>query len=171
MNAEDVQGMVECSIAMLEPLPPIDVDRFTKEVESLYWELMYASKDELRRVVGEGVGRACGSASRGWRGATTSRSTWTRLRLFRATFLYDTVMFRLWKELDLDEEYQRYFRRSSGAARRSGCRRTVAPPPAQAVRGTTGTTSGSKSSMRMGNQMLGRIQQFLDTPNVTTSRA
>ncbi|MCK6549921.1 AarF/UbiB family protein [Myxococcota bacterium] len=161
MNAEDVQGMVECSIAMLEPLPPIDVDRFTKEVEALYWELMYASKDEHS----EWWEKASGVLWIRFAGIARSYNipiNLDTLRLFRATFLYDTVMFRLWKDLDLDEEYQRYFRK---AGRRSK-KRVQKQWRRRLFRGPTNKDyQRIEEFQRMGNQMLGRIQQFLDTPN------
>jgi ubiquinone biosynthesis protein len=160
MNIEDVQGMVECSISMLEPLPPIDVDRFTKEVESLYWEMMYASKDDYAEWWEKASGvlwiRFAGLARR-----YNIPINLDTLRLFRATFLYDTVMFRLWKELDLDKEYQRYFKKFG----RRSKKRVQKDVRRRLIKGLDNRDyQRIEETMRMGNQMLGRIQHFLDTP-------
>ncbi len=160
MNVEDVQGMVECSISMLEPLPPIDLDRFTKEVEGLYWELMYASKDGHAEWWEKASGvlwiRFAGLARR-----YNIPMNLDTMRLFRATFLYDTVMFRLWKDLDLDAEYQRYFEK---LGRRAKKRVTKAVRKRMRKGLTNKDYMQVEDMVRMGNQIIARLQHILDTP-------
>jgi ubiquinone biosynthesis protein len=160
MNAEDVRGMVECSISMLEPLPPIDIDRFQKEIEALYWEQLYASKDRHSEWWEKASGvlwiRFAAIAQR-----FNIPIALDTLRLFRATFLYDTVMFRLWKDLDLDTEYQRYFKKLGRRSRRrieKAVRRRLWHGP------TNKDYRRIEDMERVGNQILGRLQHFLDTP-------
>ncbi len=160
MNNEDVQGMVECSISMLEPLPPIDLDRFTKEVEGLYWELMYASKDGHAEWWEKASGvlwiRFAGLARR-----YNIPMNLDTMRLFRATFLYDTVMFRLWKDLDLDVEYQRYFEKLGRRAKK----RVSKAWNKRVQKGLTNKDYMQVEEMlRMGNQIIARLQHILDTP-------
>ena len=160
MNNEDVTGMVECSISMLEPLPPIDLDRFTKEVEGLYWEMMYASKDSHAEWWEKASGvlwiRFAGLARR-----YNIPMNLDTMRLFRATFLYDTVMFRLWKDLDLDEEYQRYFNK---LGRRAKKRVTKATRKRMRKGLTNKDYMQIEDMIRMGNQIIARLQHILDTP-------
>jgi len=160
MHEEDVQGMVECSISMLEPLPPIDLDRFTKEVENLYWEHMYAAQDPHS----EWWERASGvlwirfAALAGRFQIPMNLDT---LRLFRATFLYDTVMFRLWKDLDIDKEYQRYHRKMGKRSKK----RMLIEIKKRFVKGPTNEDyQKAEELMRMGNQILARVQHVLDVP-------
>ena len=145
---------------MLEPLPPIDLDRFTKEVENLYWEMMYAAKDPHS----EWWERASGilwirfAALAGRFQIPMNLDT---LRLFRATFLYDTVMFRLWKDLDIDKEYQRYHRKMGMRSKK----RMLKQMKKRIVHGPTNEDYQKvEELMRMGNQILARIQHVLDVP-------
>ena len=39
----DVGDMVQAVLALLEPLPPIDIDAFTRRVEALFWKDFYAN--------------------------------------------------------------------------------------------------------------------------------
>ena len=160
MHREDVHGMVECSISMLEPLPPIDIERFTKEVEALYWEQMYASKDPHSEWWEKASGvlwiRFAGIARR-----YNIPMNLDTLRLFRATFLYDTVVFRLWKDLDLDEEFQRYFRKH-GRRTKKRLRKELRKRLNDGLTNTDYTRV--EDMMRMGNQIYARMQHYLDTP-------
>jgi ubiquinone biosynthesis protein len=161
LNEEDVQGMVECSISLLEPLPPIDLDKFIKEVEALYWDWLYALTDPDA----EWWEKASGMMWMNFVGIARNYNipmNLDTLRLFRATFLYDTIMYRLWREMDLDKEYQHYHKL---AAKRS--KRRVR----KAIRRRVEDGFQVKDYMRMeemlrmGRQALGRIQHVLDTPS------
>src|SRR5262249_42197289 len=46
LGNDDVYGMTEIALAMLEPLPPVDLDSFKKECEALYWDWLYAMKSD-----------------------------------------------------------------------------------------------------------------------------
>jgi ubiquinone biosynthesis protein len=103
----DITRMVNCSISFTGPLPPIDVERFGKEVEQIYEDWIYAQKSrdaewwerstaqawlryiEVARKLGVPVGLEL-------------------IQFFRATFLYDSIVTRLDKEIDLARAYKEY---------------------------------------------------------------
>ena len=104
---EDVAAMTDIAVAMLEPLPPIDLDAFKKEVELLYWDWLYAMKSDTS----EWWEKASGvmwmkfiAVSRRYR-VPINLDT---LKGLRVTFLFDTIVFRLDRDLDLSEEYGHY---------------------------------------------------------------
>ena len=160
MAKEDVQGMVECSIAMIEPPPPIDLDRYRREVESLYWESLYATKDATSQWWEKARGVL-------WlKFADLGRKhhvpiNLDTLRLFRATFLYDAVMFRLHRKLKIDAEYQRYQRKSARRAKRRvmrSIRKRIQNGPSDA------DYLGAEELVRQSSQFLARVQRGLDNP-------
>lgn len=163
---EDVQAMTDATINTLEPLPPIDIDQFAKEVEQLYWDWLYAAKSKH---------------SEWWEKA--SGVMWIKLmaitrkydipmnldslRLFRATFLYNAVIFRLHPGLSLDKEYQRYYKTAGKRARkrvRKGIQRRL----------SGGLTNNDYTSLEalwsMVNQLVSRVQSTLDAPTHVFSK-
>jgi hypothetical protein len=88
------------------------------------------------------------------------------LRMFRASFLYDTVMYRLYTGLDMDEEYQRYSDDVGARARkrlRKAWKKRLEHGP------TKGDYLRFEETMRMFRQIGQRIQHTLDTPSRTFS--
>jgi predicted unusual protein kinase regulating ubiquinone biosynthesis (AarF/ABC1/UbiB family) len=161
LNEEDVQGMVESSISILEPLPPIDLDRFIKEVEGLYWDWLYALSDKDS----EWWEKASGMMWMTFVGIARNYNipmNLDTLRLFRATFLYDTIMYRLWREMDLDTEYQRYHRQAAKRAKRR-VRKSIRRRVEEGLQ--VKDYLRLEETVRMGRQALGRIQHVLDTPS------
>ncbi len=119
---EDSSGMVQCVLALLEPLPPIDVDALARDVEDVFGESIRALKS---------------SSSEWWE--RTSAGVWIGflkmarkyhlqvhldiLRMIRSTLLYDTLAVRLHKDLDIYQEYRRYRKQLAKAAQRRFRRR------------------------------------------------
>lgn len=160
LNKEDVNGMVEASISTLEPLPPIDLDRFTKEVENLYWDWLYAMKDKNS----EWYEKASGMMWMTFVGLARKYNipmNLDTLRLFRATFLYDTIMYRLWPEMDMDTEYQHYHKRAAQRAERR-VKRSLKRRVKHGLKATD--YMELEDFWRMGKQVLSRVQHTLDTP-------
>jgi ubiquinone biosynthesis protein len=158
--AEDVGGMVEATISMLEPLPPIDLDRFTKEIEALYWDWLYASKSNQsawwERATGE-IWRRILETARRYR-IPVSLDV---LRMFRATFVYDSVAMRLWNDLKLNREYRTYSKERGRRARRRvqrKLRRWMERGPSHA------DYLAIQDVGRLTNQVLNRVQHALDSP-------
>jgi len=120
---EDVGSMVQAAMALLEPLPPIDIDEFQRRLETLFWKDLYAIKDKH---------------SMWWE--RTSANIWisflklaheysvpmnlNTLRMVRATMLADTVAARLDHHIDPYDEFRKYERRAGVRARRR-LRRTL----------------------------------------------
>jgi ubiquinone biosynthesis protein len=107
MVADDLNGMVQMTISMLEPLPHFDVSRFSDQLLNIYREGLIAHK--------------CGTAP--WYDKC-SGSMWMRVivlsqhyglpmtldtvRIFRANFLYDSIVFRLHPGVDPQKEFRRW---------------------------------------------------------------
>ncbi|HEX3554759.1 MAG TPA: AarF/UbiB family protein [Thermoanaerobaculia bacterium] len=107
-SQEDVGGMVQCVIQLMEPLPPIDLDELRRRLENEWWKGFYGIK----------------SRHAGWQERTSFR-LWTALfrevrrfqipmplnvlRMIRATLLYDSVAARIYPRIDVFKEYGKYF--------------------------------------------------------------
>ena len=164
---EDPLNMARASLTLLEPLPPIDLIDFTKELESHNWQMLYAF-----------AGRQPHSA----RHDRTSATQWLGLiqvarkygvtidfhilRLLRATLTYDTLATRLNPDLNIIKEYRRF---SKDIARRIG-RQTRRRLFKQAVEGVDG-----KVYLRMerwlnaGEGLFFRLRRMLSIPSVNFS--
>jgi predicted unusual protein kinase regulating ubiquinone biosynthesis (AarF/ABC1/UbiB family) len=107
MVRDDLNGMVQMTISMLEPLPHFDVSRFSDQLMNVYREGLIAHK--------------CGTAP--WYDKC-SGSMWMKViilsqhynlpmtldtvRIFRANFLYDSIVYRLHPGLDAQKEFRRW---------------------------------------------------------------
>lgn len=157
---EDVYGMVEVAISMMEPLPPIDLDSFTKEAEALYWDWLIAMKSADSQWWEKASGvmwiKFMGLCRR--YGVPASLDT---LRAMRVTLLFDTIVFRLWKDLDLSAEAKKFYLRKgdrAGKRFKKAVRKMFTDGP-------TGTEYLVAEDMAgMQNQIAGRLQHILDTP-------
>jgi predicted unusual protein kinase regulating ubiquinone biosynthesis (AarF/ABC1/UbiB family) len=112
----DITRMVNCSVSFAGPLPPIDVERLFKEVEQIYEDWIYAQKSrdaewwerstaqawlryiEVARKLGVPVGLGV-------------------IQFFRATFLYDSIVTRLDRDIDLVRAYKEYADEAAKEAR------------------------------------------------------
>ena len=104
---EDVGGMVQCVINLMEPLPPIDIDDLRRRLENEWWKGFYGIKSKHSE----------------WKERTSFR-LWTALfsevrrfhiplplnvlRMIRATLLYDSVAARIYPRIDVFKEYRKY---------------------------------------------------------------
>lgn len=113
----DPEGMARASIAMMEPLPPIDVDAFAKELEALYRTSIYAMADKKAD----------------WWERTTAVQWFAFLKasmkfqvplpsnilhMVRATLLYDTQACRLDDKTVFYKEFRRYEKFAGKIARK-----------------------------------------------------
>jgi len=112
----DPLEMAQASMVLLEPLPPIDTIKFTKDLESNYWQFLYAI--ESKHI--EWWER---TSARLWLGfvkvAREHNVTMNIhvLRLIRACLLNDTVAARLSPKIDHVKEYQKFSRYRAKRAR------------------------------------------------------
>ncbi|WIG95679.1 AarF/UbiB family protein [Myxococcus sp. SDU36] len=104
---EDVGRMVSAVLALLEPLPSVDVEEFSRKLEGIFWQDLYANKSRT---------------SRWWE--RTSANLWigffklaqeyrvpmnlNTLRMIRSTMLSDSLAARLDPRIDHYREYRRY---------------------------------------------------------------
>jgi ubiquinone biosynthesis protein len=160
ITREDVSGMVDATISMLEPLPPIDLERFTRDIEALYWDWLYATKSRhaawWERATGELWVKVLDVARR-----YKVPVNLDILRMFRATFLYDSVAMRLWDGLNLNREYRAYSRERGRRARRRirrSLRRRMERGPTRA------DYLALQDFGRLLTQIMNRGQHFLDSP-------
>lgn len=119
---EDSSGMVQCILALLEPLPPIDVDALARDVEGVFAESLQALKSpssEWWERTSAGVWIGFMKVARKYH----LRVHLDILRMIRSTLLYDTLAVRLHKDLDIYREYRRYRKQMAKGARRRFRRR------------------------------------------------
>jgi len=104
---EDIGRMVQSALAILEPLPPIDIDEFSKRLEMVFWQDLYAFRSKN---------------SEWWE--RTSARIWisfldlareysipmnlNMLRMIRSTLLYETLAARLYKDVNAYREHRKY---------------------------------------------------------------
>lgn len=108
-SLKDVSGMTKAAIAMLEPLPPIDLNQFERDVERIYFRVSATMWSKQARW---------------WE--RTSATLWLNLmqitrqyklpinsdtvKMLRASLLYDTLALRLDNGLDILKEVRRFMR-------------------------------------------------------------
>lgn len=159
-SKEDIGHMVQSALAILEPLPPIDIDDFTKKLEAVFWRDLYAFKSHH---------------SQWWE--RTSATTWisfltlareyeipmnlNTLRMIRSTLLYETVAARLFNRINAYREHRKYNQKAGKRARKR-VNRTVNK---RLFGGLTDTDYlRVEQLMQMGNRAIYLGQRILDTP-------
>lgn len=159
-SKEDIGRMVQAALAVLEPLPAIDIDDFTKKLEAVFWRDLYAFKSHH---------------SDWWE--RTSATTWisfltlareyeipmnlNTLRMIRSTLLYETVAARLYNRINAYREHRKYNKKAGKRARKR-VNRTVNK---RLFGGLTDTDYlRVEQLMQMGNRAIYLGQRILDTP-------
>jgi predicted unusual protein kinase regulating ubiquinone biosynthesis (AarF/ABC1/UbiB family) len=108
----DIGRMVQAALAILEPLPPIDIEEFSKRVEGIFWQDLYAFRSKHTEW---------------WE--RTSAKIWIRflrlareynipmnlntLKMIRSTLMYETIAARLYPNVDAFHEH-RVYNKSAG---------------------------------------------------------
>lgn len=114
---QDPLEMARASMILLEPLPPIDTIKYTKDLEAAYWKFIYAM--ESKHV--EWWER---TSARLWLGfIKVAREhnivmNVNVLRMIRACLLFDMIAVRLDHDLNHIKEYQKYTRYRAEFARK-----------------------------------------------------
>lgn len=112
----DVGGMVRALVSLMEPLPPMDVDGFMKELENKWWIEYYGIKSDHPQWwerTSMGLWLSLLTLGRKHKIPLPSRM----LRMVRATLLYDTVAARLYRKIDVFHEYRKYYKEKSNEAK------------------------------------------------------
>ncbi len=116
-SVNDVQGMVQAALAIIEPLPPIDKDSFGLRLETVFWNDLYAIKSkhsEWHERISARMWIGFLKLSREF-GVPMRLNT---LRMIRASMLADTLAARLDHDQDPYGEYRHYERGAGKRAKR-----------------------------------------------------
>jgi ubiquinone biosynthesis protein len=144
-SIDDVGGMVQAALGIMEPLPPIDRDRFGEELELKFWSELYAIKSKhaqwSERIV-----------SRLWYSFLELSQKFqipmrlNTLRMIRASMLTDTIAIRLDHHQDAYREFRYY---EKGAGRRAKKRVTKRLHRLAAPRSFIGIEHGIESALKL----------------------
>lgn len=148
-STNDVGGMVQAALAIIEPLPPIDRDSFGLKLETMFWNDLYAIKSKhsewYERI-----------SARLWFGFLKLSREFgvpmrlNTLRMIRASMLADTLAARLDPDQDPYSEYRHYERGAGRRARRRLLKRLRRLcGPGKFVRFEQGLESGLKFFYRI----------------------
>jgi predicted unusual protein kinase regulating ubiquinone biosynthesis (AarF/ABC1/UbiB family) len=113
----DIGRMVNCSLSLLGPLPPMDVDGVRRDLENIYADLVYAMNSEDAEWWEK-------SMAQGWlRSMEVARkysipAGGDTIQFFRTTFAYDAVIMRLDPGLNVTKEWETYAKRVASEARK-----------------------------------------------------
>lgn len=157
---EDIGRMVQAALAILEPLPPIDIDEFSKRLEMVFWQDLYAFKSKHAQW---------------WE--RTSAKIWIKflelarefhipmnlntLRMIRSTLLYETIAARLYNRVSAYREH-RIYNKSAGKRARRRVRNKI---HRWLFRGFKKEEYlAIEELMNMGNRVAYLAQRWLDTP-------
>jgi ubiquinone biosynthesis protein len=113
----DIGRIVNTSMSLLGPLPPMNVEEVREEMEKIYASTVYAMHSKDAEWWEK-------SSAQGWlRFMEVARrfqlpATFESLLFFRTTFSYDTIIHRLNREIDVVKEWQGYQAERAREARR-----------------------------------------------------
>jgi len=106
---DNIDGMVRNMIASLEPLPPLNMENYTNEMYNAMREYLFTARSEHSTWQEKSSGRAMmaiAEISRKYKIPMRADV----LRYMRASFQFDSIVYRLYPEVDSRREFQRYFR-------------------------------------------------------------
>lgn len=114
---EDIGRMAQSALALLEPLPPIDIDEFRQRLEKVFWQDLYAFKSKNAKWFERTSIRIWMSFLELTREYNVPMNLNT-LRMIRSTLLYDTVCARLFPKVNTWRENRKYMKSTARRARR-----------------------------------------------------
>jgi hypothetical protein len=110
--------MARASLILLEPLPAVDPNELTKELESCNWQMLFAFETPQT-----GQGSFNRTSALQWMGLIRLARRFRIvidfhvLRLLRGSVMYDTLAVRLDPEINVIKEYRRFARYRAARAR------------------------------------------------------
>ena len=155
--ARDLSEMVNGALALLEPHPPVDMEQVARRLERMY-------ADYLASVQSPSAPWWEKATSRFWlsfievardHGIPVNLDT---LRLFRASFLMDTLAFRLDPDLDIRDEYAWFFKREHKRRHREILGKGLSTSDGRPVL----SLSMLQDTVDVAHRGLGRIEHLLD---------
>lgn len=158
----DVHAMAQTTISIFEPLPAIDPESFTHALANIYRSLLIANECSNATWEEKCAGGMWMSVIGVCRDFNIPMNLDT-IRIFRATFMYDSMIYRLNPKLDPRDEYIRYEQRYNRQCRdrvvNSLFRRGGGPLAADFAR--------LIENVALGDRIVTRLQKFIDTPSYT----
>jgi ubiquinone biosynthesis protein len=121
-SVDDIGGMVQAALGIIEPLPPMDRDNFGQRLEYVFWEVQYAIKSkhaEWWERISSRFWIAFLNLSREFQIPMRLNT----LRMIRASMLTDTLAARLDTGQDLFREFRFYEKGAGKRARKQVCKR------------------------------------------------
>lgn len=160
----DPLNMARATLALLEPLPPLDVLALTKDLEAYNWHLLYAFETKgVRRPWYERT------TAQQWLGLSQVARRYgiviegRILRLLRAALMHETLAVRLDESISVVKEYDRFVRRRAARATRRAIDNLI----------SRRTSAGGKSRYSRMEQLAGtaetlffRLRHALTLPRV-----
>jgi hypothetical protein len=113
----DPLEMARASMILLEPLPPIDTIKFTKDLEASYWKFLYALESKHVDWWERTSARLWLEFIRVAREYNITMNV-NVLRMIRACLLFDMIAVRLNKKIDHVKEYQKFTKYRAKTARK-----------------------------------------------------
>lgn len=156
---DDLHGMVQTTVSMLEPLPHFDVESFSQALLTIYREGFIAHKSRNAPWYDK-----C-SGGMWMKVIVVSQKfnlpmTLDTVRIFRANFLYDSIVFRLHVDLDPQKEFgdfhERLDRKNRQRVLRGVRERLCGPLDSDFTR--------EVETRQMFETAMERFQHFLDEP-------
>jgi ubiquinone biosynthesis protein len=157
----DIGRMVNASLGLAGPLPPIDVDNIRREMAKVYSDWVYTQQSTDAEWWERSMAQV-------WFGTMEVAQQFNMpmnfetIQYFRAAFSYDAIVNRLNKDLDISKEYRTYLRVISKEARRRVRRRFQ-----KRLLGPTDTDYLAMEDFAdMANQFMFRLQRSVEDPIV-----
>ena len=159
-DREDIGRMAQCALAILEPLPHIEIDEFRKRLEAVFWQDLYAFKSrhsEWWERTSVGIWISFLNLAREYEIPMNLNT----LRMIRSTLLYETVAARLYPRIDAYREHRQY-NKSAGRRARRRVRRTIHKRLFEGL--TRADYLRVEDLLGMGNRIGYLLQRQLDLP-------
>jgi len=148
-SVNDVAGMAQAAMAIIEPLPPIDKAEFSQRLQTMFWNDLYALKSKHSHW-SERI------SAKLWMGFLKLSREFevpmrlNTLRMIRASMLADTIAAKLDNDQDPYKEYRFYEKGASKRARKRVIKRLrTLTGPRKIPRIEQGIESGLKFFYRL----------------------
>ena len=165
MIKQDALDMARASLTLLEPLPPINLSEFIKELEGHNWQLLYMLAN--RNAYSNWTDLTMATQ---WKGLIEVCSKYDVvidlqiLRLLRSMMLFEGMAVRLDRSLDILEEYRKY---DDHRATRARIRITTLVEERLHDGGDNRDFLALEWTANIAEGLFHRIRQFASTPSVS----
>ncbi len=162
--ADDPHGIAQVVMTILEPLPPIDTDKFLNELAGIYRKMFFAIESDSAEWYEKCSGWMWIRIIAACREYEIPINLDT-LRIFRASFMYDSITYRLDPRLDPGKEFRRWKRKFDRKRRKRTLKRIR-----QRLRGPLpGDYTEYGEAAELVTHVQEQMQKWLDTPRYNFS--